>query len=223
LAKNADLVLGIPAAQEKSLAQTRSFSSMAIVVEAIVGLLSNLDQQRDLGKLVTTAERLLTSYAKLAQQLGTDKTIERFFFLGSGALYSIACEAMLKMKEMSLSYSEAYHVLEFRHGPMSMVNNQTLVVGLISETAAQHEAAVLKQMKGQGARILALAEDDYGLGFEEWTDFVHLQSGLPQWLHPVIYLPVLQLMAYHRAMSRGLNPDKPSNLEAFVSLDALLP
>jgi glucosamine--fructose-6-phosphate aminotransferase (isomerizing) len=221
LAKESDVIIAIPDAQEKSVAQTRSFSSMTLVLEALVGRLAGLQQDNMLNTLALTVERLLATYGALAQKLGEDQKIERFFFLGSGTLYAIACEAMLKMKEMSLSYSEAYHVLEFRHGPMSMVNEQTLVVGLISETTATHEAAVLRQMREQGAQILALAEADYGLDFANWSHFVQLQSGLPHHLRPVVYLPVLQLMAYHRAMIRGLNPDAPTNLTAFISLDNL--
>ena len=115
----------------------------------------------------------------------------------------VASEAMLKMKEMSLSYSEAFHFLEFRHGPMSMVNDHTLVVGLIGEEAAAQEIAVLRNMKARGAQILALTENDHAMN--EWAHVVHLDSMLPSWARPVTYMPVLQLMAYYRALSNGQN------------------
>ncbi len=219
LAKAADVMLVAEAAQEQSLAQTRSFCSMLIMAEAVAGMLAG--KTDGLETLVPTVEWLLADYHGLAHQLGEDPAIERFFFLGSGFLQGIAQEAMLKMKEMSLSYSEAFHVLEFRHGPMSMVNEQSLVVGLISPEACQQEAAVLRQMRDQGARILAVSEADYGLNLAEWSHFVHLRSGLPVWARPVTYLPVLQLLAYYRAMSRGKNPDQPENLVPVIVLDNL--
>ena len=222
LAQEGDIVFATEAAQEQSLAQTRSFSSMTIVVEAIANLLAGKkDDYGQLHLLIPTVQRLLNDYHDLARQLGETQAIERFFFLGSGPLYGIANEAMLKMKEMSLSYSEAFHVLEFRHGPMSMVDETALVVGLISENACHQEAAVLRQMREQGAQILAMSEEDYGLDLASWSHFVHLRSGLPQWARPVVYLPVLQLLAYYRAMSRGQNPDQPANLFAVISLDDL--
>ena len=159
---------------------------------------------------------LLQERAGLARQLGEDMALQRFFFLGSGPNYGLACETMLKMKEMSLSYSEAYHFLEFRHGPKSMVDESSLVVGLISEGAREQEVAVLKEMQGLGATILALA--DYEFGLEDFAHVVAFKSGTSDWARGVLYLPVLQLMAYYRALAKGLNPDRPTHLDAVVKL-----
>lgn len=219
LAKQADLVFAIDKAQETSLAQTRSFASMLIVIQAIAAFTAGRSDLDTIDQLPSLATHLLTNYHALAQTLGEDKQIERFFFLGSGTLFGIASEGMLKMKEMSLSYSEAFHMLEFRHGPMSMVDDHTLIVGLISEEAHAQEASVLRQMKQRGAQILAISEDDYHLEFENWSHFVHLNSGLPRWARPVVYLPVMQVMAYYRALSNGQNPDQPANLTFVISLD----
>lgn len=219
LSAQADLAIAIDEAQEQSLAQTRSFASMLIVVEAAAAALAERSDLDTLSRLSPVVTCLLSEYRDLAQLLGEDQRIERFFFLGSGALYGIACEAMLKMKEMSLSYSEAFHMLEFRHGPMSMVDAQTLVIGLVSEDASPQEVAVLRQMRERGAQILALAEAGRGEGLADWMHFVQLDSKLPSWARPVAYLPVLQLMAYYRALARGQNPDQPANLEFVVSLD----
>lgn len=219
LARAADIAFNIDEAQETSLAQTRSFACMLIVVEAITASLAGRSDLDVLAKLTPAVTRLLHDYHDLARKLGEDRQIERFFFLGSGALYGIACEGMLKMKEMSLSYSEAFHVLEFRHGPMSMVNEHALVVGLISEEAHPQEIAVLRQMRQRGAQILALAESEYAPELALETHFVQLGSNVPTWARPVVYLPVLQLMAYYRALSNGQNPDLPANLEFVISLD----
>ena len=155
-----------------------------------------------------------TGYSDLAQTLGEDGAISKFFFLGSGALYGIACEAMLKMKEMSLSYSEAYHTLEFRHGPMSMVGADSLVIGLISPGAARHEGRVLQEMAALGATVLAIGPE-LG-GFQHQVD---LPADLPAWSMPVLYLPALQLLAYRRAIYNGCDPDQPHQLSAVISLD----
>ena len=131
LALDADLAFAIDSASEKSVAQTRSFSSMCVVLQQMAAALAGHERGSS-ARLPEQCKHLLDTYGDLAKTLGNDDKIERFFFLGSDTLYGIACEAMLKMKEMSLSYSEAYHSLEFRHGPMSMVTERALVVGLIS-------------------------------------------------------------------------------------------
>lgn len=203
--------------QEKSIAQTRSFTSMFVATQGFSGVVKNsLPYIQSLEGLPLIGHWLLQEKAELAQQLGQEMALQRFFFLGSGPNYGVACEAMLKMKEMSLSYSEAFHFLEFRHGPKSMVDDSTLVVGFISEGGREQEIAVLKEMQRLGATILALANSEFGL--EGFPHVVAFQSGASDWARGVLYLPVPQLMAYYRAMTKRLDPDRPTHLDAVVRL-----
>lgn len=213
LATESDLVIAIDVAQEASVAQTRSFSSMLVALQQLVAIVARHDHSAS-RPLPAFCRHLLERYGDLARSLGGDSAIKKFFFLGSDALYGIACEAMLKMKEMSLSYSEAYHTLEFRHGPMSMVGEDSLVIGLISPNAAKQEIRVLDEMAALGAKVLAI-----GPAPASAHDRVTLPADLPPWCTPVLYLPVLQLLAYHRAIFNGCDPDQPHNLSAVVSLD----
>lgn len=211
LASLADAALLLPEGREESVAQTRSFASMLVGLNALAALVSS---QRTLWEamqqLPAAAERLIVRYQSLAQSLGEDRSLERFYFLGSGLRYGLAREASLKMKEMSLSHSEPFPFLEFRHGPMSMVNEQTLLLGLLSTSNRTHEQSVLEEMQARGARVLTLAEEDALVAFE---------SGIPEAGQAVLYLPVLQLLAAYRSLSKGLNPDRPHNLTAVVTLD----
>lgn len=217
LAKKASVSLITREAHEKSVAQTRSFSSMLVAVEGLAALLSGRPFSSRFQQLPELGEDLISQCHETSSQLGLDPNLERFFFLGSGPLYGLACEAMLKMKEMSLSYSEAYHFLEFRHGPMSMVNDKTLIVGLMSEKAFKHELRLLLEMRNLGARVLAITPIESG---EEQVDYqVILPNGLSDLERGALYLPPLQLLAFYRAVGKGLNPDKPQNLVAFVNLD----
>lgn len=212
-----DILLVAHQGQEKSVTQTRSFSSMLVAAQAFSGAVKNsLPYIKALEGLPLIGNRLLHEKAGVAQQVGEEMALQRFFFLGSGPNYGMACEAMLKMKEMSLSYSEAFHFMEFRHGPKSMVDESTLIVGLISEAGRKQEIAVLEEMQELGATILALA--DYDSGLEDFAHVVAFQSGTSDWARGVLYLPVLQLMAYYRAMAKGLDPDRPTHLEAVVRL-----
>lgn len=217
LAAPALFTLVSPLGHEESVAQTRSFSSMLVGCIALAALAGEqADLLQELAHLPAAGERLLQEQEDLARSLGRDLSISQVFFLGSGPRYGLAAEAMLKLKEMSLTHSEAFHFLEFRHGPKSMVDNQTLVVGLLKDAAQEAEVAVLRDMKALGARLLVLTESAEGL---DWADHVvSFRAGLPDLACLPLYLPVLQLFAFYRAVEKGLNPDAPRNLEAVVQL-----
>ncbi len=201
----------IPSGKEQSVAQTKSFASMYVACTALTAVACNQSEiSHSLSKIVPVGERILGNYEELARETGQNHALERFFFLGSGNYYGLACEASLKMKEMSLTVSEPFHFLEFRHGPISMVDKNTLVVGLLSEKHSDYEKAVLTDVQKLGGHTLTLGENN--------TD-VEFNSNLPEPVRGVFYLPVLQLMAYYRAVSLELNPDQPRNLTAVVELE----
>jgi glucosamine--fructose-6-phosphate aminotransferase (isomerizing) len=219
LAQQADYVLAAPDAQERSVAQTRSFVSMYILTQALAATLAGDETTlARLHRLPDALEDLTSRLGGLPRLLGEDLGIQRFFFLGAGPLYGLANEAMLKMKEMTLSYAEAYHPMEFRHGPMSMVNEHALVVGLLSDTSLAQDIHVLKDMQALGAQTLAIVESADAFAGWRPDHVIELCSGLGEWERGALYLPPLQRMAYHRAVAKGLNPDRPTNLTAVVEL-----
>jgi glucosamine--fructose-6-phosphate aminotransferase (isomerizing) len=211
LAGLADLPIIIKKGQEESVAQTRSFASMYVATTAMTMVAAGAGTLREaMRKLPDAGTRLLARYERLGREFGENLGFDRFYFLGSGGRYGLACEVNLKMKEMALTHSEPFHFLEFRHGPMSMVNEKAVVVGLVSEANFNHERAVLNEMQAHGGKTMALGEASVDIAF---------QSGIPESVRGVLYLPVLQLMAVFRSLAKGLNPDHPNNLEAVVKLD----
>jgi glucosamine--fructose-6-phosphate aminotransferase (isomerizing) len=215
LAQRTRWVLAAPHAQEASVAQTRTFTSMMLLA---AGLMDHDHADLARAALPAAAADLLQETAGLAEELGSELPRDKFFFLGSGARYGLACEAMLKMKEMSLSHSEAYHFLEIRHGPMSMVDERAVVLGLMGGHGQDYQTRVLQDMHGLRARSVVLSPD--GAVPPNPSTSVKLQAaGLPPVWHEALYLPFLQLLAYHRAMAKGLDPDRPAHLEFVVKLD----
>jgi glutamine---fructose-6-phosphate transaminase (isomerizing) len=211
LASRGDVSIVIPAGQEKSVAQTRSFASMYIAVTAFAAIAAGREDMLDaMEKLPEIGVGLMSQYEAFAKEVGENINVDRFYFLGSGARYGLACEINLKMKEMTLTDSEPFHFLEFRHGPMSMVNERTMVVGMVSEKNTRHEIDVLNEMRALGGTTLILAESGGD---------VCLKSGIPEAVRGVLYLPVLQLVAFFRSLAKGLNPDHPTNLTAVVKLE----
>lgn len=210
LSRLGDLNLVFPAAQEESVAQTRAFSSLYLASVALAVLWADRrDLFMELAGLPEAGQRLLDEYVGLARALGRSLDIDRFYFLGSGPRYGLASELSLKMKEMTLSHSEPFHFMEFRHGPKSMVTPSTLVVGLLSNSNYQQEAAVLDEMKALGAQVLSIGEKQGTVLF---------QSGLDESIQNILHLLVGQVMAFERSIAKGLNPDLPHNLDTVVKL-----
>lgn len=211
LAALADLALVIEKGQEESVAQTRSFASLYVAVTALSFLAGGRESEyQTMRGLPAAGKALIEKYDDLARKIGENLNTDRFYFLGSGLRYGLACEVNLKMKEMTLTHSEPFHFLEFRHGPMSMVNEHAVVLGMLSEKNGEHERAVLDEMTALGGRVLALGENNADVCFD---------SAIPEAARGVLYLPVLQLMAFYRSMAKGLNPDRPTNLTAVVKLN----
>jgi len=211
LAQLGHITISIPTGQEESLAQTRSFASMYVATTAIAAVLSNRDDLLTaMTGLSACGQKLMEQFEPLAQSVGENLELDRFYFLGSGPRYGLACEANLKMKEMTLTHSEPFHFFEFRHGPMSMVNDKAAVIGLLSNEQYSFELAVLEEMKAMGGHVISVGEENADITFD---------SDLPEAIRNVLYLPALQLMALYRSLAKGLNPDRPNNLYAVVKLD----
>ncbi len=211
LSKLADINIVIDKGQEESVAQTRSFASMYVAVTAFCAKMAGRNDLLDaMSKLPRIGNLVIGNYEEWAKRIGENLSFDRFYFLGSGIRYGLACEVNLKMKEMTLTHSEPFHFLEFRHGPMSMVNQNTVVVGLLSDVNRVHEERVLSEMKELGGTVASLGESEADVCFE---------SNIPESVRGVLYLPALQLMAFHRSLAKGLNPDRPEHLTAVVKLD----
>ncbi len=212
LANAADLILGAPAGQEESVAQTRSFTSMLLVVQALVSNIAGIDPS-PLDRLPELAASLLIAAQDPMAALAKDPSIERYYFLGSDPFFGVASEGMLKLKEMSLTESEAFHTLEFRHGPLSMADPATAIVGLLSPDRHLHEQAVVSDAADLGARTITVGT----------AADILVAPEVPTWARPALYLLPLQILALERAQFKGLDPDRPRNLVTVIELDGLGP
>jgi glucosamine--fructose-6-phosphate aminotransferase (isomerizing) len=119
------------------------------------------------------------------------------------------------MKEMSLTSAEAFYTLEFRHGPLSMVDEHTLVIGLLSEKGARYELAILQEVHNLGGRTLIMGEDIPSFGGSTGM-ILAFASGLPAPAYDVLYMPPVQLLAFLCAVSAGVDPDRPRHLRGCI-------
>jgi glucosamine--fructose-6-phosphate aminotransferase (isomerizing) len=207
LATQAGVVLGAPEAQEVSVAQTRSFSTMTLIMSAVAGAAADEDLAL-LSELPGDASTVLHTARPSMQLLAQSTMLQSFYFLGSGSLFGIASEGMLKLKEMSLTHSEAYHGLEFRHGPMSMCDASACVVSLRSPERASLEGPLNRDLAQLGAHVATV-----GPGGD-----IDIPERAP-WLRPALNLLPLQLLSLERALHKRLDPDQPRHLTAVIHLE----
>lgn len=206
LAQEADAVLSIDAAREESPVQTRSFTSMTLMLQLLAKAWGE-NNAATLKKLPPLARQLLQQTESLASELGAASQYEKFVFLGSGLLYGLACEAMLKTAEMVLVPAVAFHALEFRHGPRYAVDDKTLVVALLNDETYDEDIHALADAKHFGATVVAMVDDAAG-GVPSADHVIQLKSGLGVEDRLLLYLPFIQLLGAKQAVTRGYDPDR---------------
>ncbi|HYO88473.1 MAG TPA: SIS domain-containing protein [Candidatus Limnocylindrales bacterium] len=222
LARAGDHLLDASVGDEPGIVQVRSISTLLLLGLAAIAHTAGEPVAEPLARLPDVAAQYLDAARPLAQKFGRDPAITRFFFLGAGPWRGTASESMLKVKEMSRAQSESFHTLEFRHGLGANANEQSLVVGLLSDRAADAERAVLDEFRtAQGATTLAIGASA-AVSADARSYALAVAADLPEWARIPLALPFAQLLGWERARLNGLDPDEPENLKAFIALEGRL-
>jgi len=220
MAKTADIPLILEKAQEKSVTTTRSLTAMVLAGYYLAEFLSGKTERcRKFKKLPELARERMESFEELGRKISNDSAVKKYAFLGTGPYYGLAREAQLKVKEMVLLPSDSYVSLDYQHGPMSNVDKNMLVAVLTSDAGRNYDAALAGNMKKLGGKVLVLCDKaDRGLAGN--ADYLlELKTGLPDGIRDVLYMPLLQFMAYYKSMAVGCDPDNPRNLSYYVALN----
>jgi glutamine---fructose-6-phosphate transaminase (isomerizing) len=212
--------LHLPAADERSVVMTRSFTSMLLGLQSLAAAVGKQTAfLESLRKLPALAQTALDPLPARIREFVNGRDFADYAFLGQGPFFGVASEAMLKVKEMSCSYGQCFHTLEFRHGPKSIVSPDVLLGFLLSDSGFAPEREVLEEMKGLGGTTLAVTNraDD---ATRQATDFlVELRLDVPELARLTTYLLTFQLLGLFTGLKRGFDPDRPRNLSRVVVLD----
>ncbi|MBZ5669065.1 MAG: SIS domain-containing protein [Acidobacteriia bacterium] len=145
-------------ADEESNVMTRSFTSMLLGLQALGAEQGKREEFTEgLRRLPGQVEPLMEELSRRVQQFVETHAFADYVYLGQGPFFGIANEGMLKVKEMSCSYGQCFHTLEFRHGPKGIVGPETLVTFFLSESGYEEEREVLEEVKGLGATTMVVA------------------------------------------------------------------
>jgi glucosamine--fructose-6-phosphate aminotransferase (isomerizing) len=220
LEKIATATIYVLPADEKSMVMTRSFSSMLLALQSLAAVHSN--QSAFTGALRKLPDLAQTAFDPLPARIHEfveSHDFADYVFLGQGPFYGVANEAMLKVKEMSCSYAQCFHTLEFRHGPKSIVSRETLVTFLLSETGYEAEREVLEEVKGLGGVTLAITNLADSPARRAADFLVELNLDVPEYARLAAFIFTGQLLGLMTGVKKGMDPDRPRNLTRAVILN----
>ncbi|MBC7233549.1 MAG: SIS domain-containing protein [Chloroflexi bacterium] len=217
LAQGCDLALVLTPALDQAVATTRSFTGMTLAAQFLAAIVADDEANLHvLHRLPELCQAQMEHYHDLGKALGQRTDLSRYACVGNGPFFGLAREAQLKIKETALLPADAYPMLEFRHGPQSTVDGQTLVIAFLSDRARQEEVRFVRDMKALRGVIWTLcdhADEELRLHADYMLE---LNSDLPELVRGLLYMPAVQYMAYYRSLAQGLNPDQPRNLSYWV-------
>jgi glutamine---fructose-6-phosphate transaminase (isomerizing) len=220
LEQECDLSMVLRAADEKSTVMTRSFTSMLLSLQVLAAWRAGKTQFID--SLLGMAKQFVSQLPTVAERMRAfvdQHAFADYIFLGQGAFHGIAREAALKVMEMSCSYSQFFHALEFRHGPKAIVSPATCLTFFLSETGKEAEAEVLSEMKELGGIIVAVcnrANEQIRKAADLLIEMDFLAEEIALLAPSVV---PCQMMGFFTGLQKGLNPDQPKNLTRVVILD----
>ena len=229
IARESDYILYTYAGPEISVATTKAYSTQLIAVYllAIQAALAKgiIDENRygeliaELGRLPEKIQKTLDDKERIQWFASKYANAKDIFFIGRGIDYAISLEGSLKMKEISYIHSEAYAAGELKHGTISLIEDGTLVVGVVTQKALfEKTLSNMVETKSRGAYLMGLTL--YGnYNIEDNADFSVYVPKTEQYFTTSLAIVPLQLMGYYVSVAKGLDVDKPRNLAKSVTVE----
>lgn len=229
IAREADRVLYTLAGPEISVATTKAYSTQLAAIYMLALSLAKAEGKlspelekyygEELFKLPSLINQILEQKDKIKDLASKYFKAKNVFFIGRGIDYALSLEGALKLKEISYIHSEAYPAGELKHGPISLIEDGTLIVALATqEKLFDKTLSNIKEVKSRGAVILSIAEEE-NTQIEECTDDVFYLPKTNRMLTSALAATVLQMFAYYVACLNGNDVDQPRNLAKSVTVE----
>jgi len=228
IAREADGGIYLHAGPEIGVASTKAFTSQVTVLlllAVLLGRLRTLSHTRAQA-VFQALEAVPAQIGRLLQQNDELRRIalkyaaaEDFLFLGRGCNYPVALEGALKLKEISYVHAEGYPAAEMKHGPIALIDERTPSVLLVPRDGLYDKTlANLEEIKARNGPVIALATEGDANVARKADDVIFLPPTLDA-VFPLLAAVPLQLLAYHIAVARGCDVDKPRNLAKSVTVE----
>lgn len=206
-------------ADEKSVVMTRSFTAILLSFQRLaLQFVGDNQFSAALDQLPKKGQLWLDTNAEKIQQYAAGRSFKDYVFLGQGVHYWLAQEAGLKLTEMSSSYAQVYHSLEFRHGPRSIAGPDTLIAFFMSEVAAAAETELCAELKQLGAATCVIVNRPSPELAKHADLLIELALDGPEFARYAVSAIPAHLLGTSIGLRKGLNPDTPKNLTRAVVL-----
>ena len=229
MAREADLLLPTHAGPEIGVASTKAFSCQLAVLAALAAHLAVKRGRMDRAEEMDVVHHLLQTPASLNAALAFDEEIAAMahliapardvLYLGRGPDYPLALEGALKLKEISYIHAEGYASGEMKHGPIALIDEAVPVIVLApSGPLFEKTVSNMQEVRARGGQLYVFADVDSRITSGDGLHVIRLPEhyGL---LSPILHVAALQLLAYHTALARGTDVDKPRNLAKSVTVE----
>ncbi|MBW8076658.1 MAG: glutamine--fructose-6-phosphate transaminase (isomerizing), partial [Gallionella sp.] len=229
LVRESDLVMLTRAGPEIGVASTKAFTTQLTALAMLTIALARhhgADAEREHGLV----SRLVELPGMIEKVLTLDPLIhrlaERFadkhhtLFLGRGALYPIAMEGALKLKEISYIHAESYPAGELKHGPLALVDADMPVIAVApNNDLLEKLKSNLMEVRARGGELIVFADPESGLQPSDGVTVIEMPKHVTYFQAPAVYTVPLQLLAYHVAILKGTDVDQPRNLAKSVTVE----
>ncbi|SDC74535.1 glutamine--fructose-6-phosphate transaminase (isomerizing) [Belnapia rosea] len=230
MARESDGALLTVAGPEIGVASTKAFTAQLAVLACLaIGFgrarreLSTLDEGRlaqTLLEVPSHAAAILEQDAQIRELAAEVAKARDVLFLGRGALYPIALEGALKLKEISYIHAEGYAAGEMKHGPIALIDSEVPVIALCpSGPLFEKTASNLQEAAARGGRVMAFTDAEGAKALSRFAERVIVLPQLGEFSTPILYAIPVQLLAYHVAVLKGTDVDQPRNLAKSVTVE----
>ena len=229
IARECDYCMYTYAGPEIAVATTKAYSAQLVSAYLLAATLGRLrgvfDEEKyaaciaELSALPDKMERVLENKERIQWFAAKYANARDIFFIGRGVDYSISLEGSLKMKEISYIHSEAYAAGELKHGTISLVEDGTLVIGVLTQSALiEKTVSNMAECRARGAYLMALSS--YGnYSVEDTASFtIYVPKEEEHFIGSLAIIP-LQLLGYYVGVAKGVDVDKPRNLAKSVTVE----
>ena len=224
-----DLVFYTRAGAEIGVASTKAFTTQLIALFALTATLAKLRGKLDADKEASYLNDLRHLPGSVQHALNLEPQIKLWsqqfaakdhaLFLGRGVHYPIALEGSLKLKEISYIHAEAYPAGELKHGPLALVdNNMPVVVIAPNDTLLEKVKSNMQEVSARGGELFVFADLDSHFSESDGVHVIRTPRHVGV-LSPVVHAIPVQMLAYHAALQRGTDVDKPRNLAKSVTVE----
>lgn len=229
IVREADMSLMTRAGPEIGVASTKAFTTqlaalglLGIVLARYRGLPAQKEAMyvRQLAHVPEMLEHTLKLDARIAELAEHVADKHHALFLGRGATWPVALEGALKLKEISYIHAEAYPAGELKHGPLALVDADMPVIAVAPNNKLLEKLkSNLQEVRARGGLLYVFADPDTKMKSSEGVEVIQMPEHIEPLQAPIVYSIPLQLLAYHVAVLRGTDVDKPRNLAKSVTVE----